>query len=133
MKKLIVPGLISGVAMLVAGMVLNRLYYLVVPALAQEYENPAMFRPWSDPLMMLFFLYPFILGFVLAFLWGKVKTLTGGKALKFALFYWVIASIPGMFVTYTSFTVSLAMVVSWSLNGFIQALIAGLIFSRFKL
>jgi len=131
MKKLIVPGFISGVAMLVVGMILNRLYPLVFPALTQEYENPAMFRPWSDPLMMLFFLYPFILGFVVAFLW--TKKIAEKKPLKFALVYWLIASVPGMFVTYTSFTVSLAMVVSWTLSGFIQAFIAGFIFSRFKL
>ncbi len=130
MKKLIVPGLLSGVAMLVAGMILNRLYPLIVPALTKEYENPAMFRPWSDPLMMLFFLYPFILGFVLAFLWNK--KIADKNPLKFALVYWLIASVPGMFVTYTSFAVSLAMVVSWTLNGFIQAFIAGLVFSRFK-
>jgi hypothetical protein len=131
MRKLLVPGLLSGVAMLVVGMLLNRVYYLVVPSLAQEYENSVMFRPWSDPLMMLFFLYPFILGFVLAFLWSKKAT--ANKPLKFALFYWLIASVPGMFVTYTNFVVSLAMIVSWSLNGFIQTLVAGFVFSKLKL
>lgn len=129
MKKIIIPGLIAGIAMFVVSLLTTQVFNFIVPGLAGQYQNSALFRPWSDPLMTLFFLYPFIMGQILAYLWTIIKK----SPLNFALIYWLIASVPGMFVTYTSFVVSLPMVISWSVAGFLEALVAGLIFLRLGL
>ena len=76
-----------------------------------------------------------ILGIVLAWIWDKTKSLVEGKtaierAYKFGLAYWVIAGIPGMFITYSSFQVSLAMIVTWSFSGLVEAVVAGWIFAK---
>jgi len=129
-------GLIASVVILVVGMALNMLLGVVFPNLAAEYQNPALFRPWTDPLMMLFFAYPFITGFVLAYLWSVLgKWLTGSptsKAWQFAKLYFVVATIPGMFISWTSFQVSPLMIASWTIVGLVEAFAAGFVFTKFK-
>jgi hypothetical protein len=120
-------GLLAGITILIFGLLLNWAVGMVLPQISLEYQNIKMFRPFIDPLMMIYFAYPFILGLVAYYLWEKLKK---PKAIEFAKTYFLIATIPGMFITYTSFQISLAMVLLWTLTGFVQAYIAGWIFSR---
>lgn len=122
-------SLIAGVVLLIVGMGINWVIGMFFPGISAEYQNPAMFRPWTDPLMMVYFGYPFILGFVLYYFWGKVGK---PKAFEFAKLYFLIATVPGMFITYTSFQVSLSMVLLWAVTGFLQVYIAGLIYPQVK-
>jgi hypothetical protein len=97
------------------------------PHVMAEYQNTSMFRSWTDPLMMVYFGYPFILGFVLYYLWKKVGKI---PSWDFAKLYFIIATIPGMFITYTSFSLSLGIVFFWTVTGFVQAYLAGLVFEK---
>ncbi len=132
--KFIIFGLLAGLVMLVAGMLVGMALSAVSPALAAEYENPNLFRPWSDPLMSIFYVVPFLSGVIFAWIWTRVKDAIKAKdalhkGLLFGLAYFVIG-IPGMVMTYSSFQVSLAMVASWTLSMLVQALCAGIIFSK---
>lgn len=132
MKKVVISGFAAGLGMLAVSLVLMQIYNALFPSLQAEYQNSSMFRPWSDPLMSLYFLHPFVLGLALAFIFDKVKELINGKtifekAFVFALIFWLVATIPGMFISYSSFQLSLLMVLSWSFSGLIQAFVAGLI------
>jgi Na+/proline symporter len=83
--------------------------------------------------MLLFFVYPFLLGVILAWFWKKTKNNFGENTrggLEFGFTYWIISSIPGMFATYTSMPYSLAIVSSWLVGGLVQALLAGIILSK---
>ncbi|MCX6817525.1 MAG: hypothetical protein NTU57_01580 [Candidatus Aenigmarchaeota archaeon] len=104
------------------------------PSLAAEYNNPALFRPWSDPLMSLYFVEPFVLGVIMAWFWNMAKGLIKEtdaikKGVYFGLGYWVI-TIPGMIMSYSSFPISLLMTVSWSLSIFVQVICAGILFAK---
>ena len=110
MGKIIKIGLTIGVVNLLVGLALNQTLSYLVPALAAEYQNTALFRPVTDPLMTLFFLYPFIVGLALAYFWSifgkEIKGKTGvEKAWNFAKIYFLIATVPGMFISYTSFQI----------------------------
>ena len=134
MKNTVINGLIAGVVMLIVGLLLSQGWNILFPALALEYQN-GIFRPWSDPAMQIYFLYPFVLGLVLSYAWEKIIKVFPGKdrnkkVLDFTVFYWIIASIPGMFISYSSFPVSLLMVLTWSINGFFQVLAGGYILSQ---
>lgn len=122
-------GLVAGIAILVVGFGFNWLVGVLVPSVQAEYENPAIFRSWQDPLMMAYFAYPFILGVVAAYLWDKLKA---KDALEFAKTYFIIATIPGMFITLSSFQVSYLMVASWTVVGFLEVLVAGWVFTKVK-
>lgn len=129
MKLILKRGLAAGLANLLISFVINWLVGTLLPGVATQYQNTAMFRPWSDPLMAVYFAYPFILGLVAAYLWDKVDR---PKPVEFAKLYFIIATIPGMFITYTSFQISLSMVLLWSVTGFVQTLVAALVFTKVK-
>lgn len=135
MKKIIIPGLVAGLLMTIAMFILTPIYGLLIPGLQAQYSNLNMFRAMEDPLMQAFFLYPFILAMALSWAWDKSKKLFKEKkkccrGVHFGLTYWIIATIPGMYVTYTSFQVSLAMTLSWAISGLVYAMIAGMVFAK---
>ena len=135
MKKVILFGLLAGLAMLIVSVALGPLFNLIFPSLAAEYNNTNLFRPWSDPIMYLMLVEPFILGVILAWIFSVTKGLfkeknVWKKGIYFGLCYWVI-TIPGMVMSYSSFPISLLMVTTWSISILIQAIVAGLIYARF--
>ena len=136
MKKSFLTGLLVGLFMLLSSMGISMLLQALFPALEQEYARTALFRPWSDPLMFLIFIHPFVVGFALAWAWSKVKETfhgsVGSRGAKFGLSYWIVATIPGMLISYSSFQVSFGMVLAWTISGLISAVIAGLIFAKWN-
>lgn len=129
-------GLIAGLANLILGIIISFGLQVCFPSLAAEYRNASLMRPWSDPLMTVFFAYPFIFGVVAAYLWGIIgKNFKGSpvnKAFAFAKVYFIIATIPGMFISYTTFQVSFLMIASWTITGFLEAYASGFIFAKIK-
>lgn len=129
-------GIMAGFANLMVGLGFNFFLGVIMPSLSQEYQNTSIFRPWTDPLMIIYFAYPFILGVTLFYLWEKVSKQFSGdpvnKAFQFAKLYFVIATIPGMFISYTSFQISLIMILSWTVVGFLQAYVSGFVFAKIK-
>lgn len=134
MKKIILPGLIAGLAMLATSLILGMAWSKIFPGLEAEYANANLFRPWSDPLMSYMFVQPLIVGFLLAWVWNKIKPSfkTGSslkKGLEFGLAFWLV-TLPGFLMSYTCFPISGTMILSWSLSIFSQSLIAGLIYGK---
>ncbi len=130
MKKIIFPGIVVGIVTLTIGMVISYLFMLS-PAVSADYYNAGLMRPWADPVMWLFFLYPFIQGIALSWAWGRSKALFKGtikqRGMRFGLAIWIIATIPGMLVSYSSFQLSLLTVLSWTVSGLISLIAAGCI------
>lgn len=120
--------LLASVAIFIVGFGFNYLIGLIFPSLAAQYKT-ALFRPWTDPLMMIYFAFPLITGYALYYLWNLVKI---KDPVKFAWSYFIIAGIPGMFITWTSFNVSLGLIFSWLIVGFLEALAAGWVFTKVK-
>lgn len=125
MKKVIGPGLLLGLIMLIISMAVNYLFMLI-PSVSADYASGFM-RSWQDPLMMAFFLYPFILGLVFAWLWAKTKTSFKGewRGCYFGWLLFFLTTVPGMWITYTSFNLSFLTILSWTVAGLINAKIAG--------
>jgi len=134
MKKILLPGIVAAVAMLAVSMVFGLLISALVPSLEQEYVNPALFRPWSDPLMSLFFLYPFVLGIGLAWVWDRIKNVLPGstpvaRGLIFGRSFWLVSGIPGILMSYATFPISLVMALSWLISSLLQLLAAGPVYA----
>jgi hypothetical protein len=133
MKKVLIPGLVAGVVMLIIGMLVSQAIHMIFPALAAEFKT-ALFRPWDDPIMSFYFAHPFVLGLALAFIWDKVKGIISGGPLKrathLALGFFILSIVPGMLISYSSFPLSLLMIFSWTVSAFLQALGAGLVLAK---
>lgn len=134
MKKMILPGIVSGIAMILTGMFINMPLNALFPAVQAAYNNVALFRPWSDPLMSIFFLAPLWIGFVFAWSYPKLKKYLKGaecmKGLKLGTLYLLIATLPGMFITYSSFQVTVPMTLSWVFFGWIQYVVGGIVVAK---
>lgn len=132
MKKIFLPGILAGIATLALGMGVSYLFMLF-SSVAADYANANLMRPWKDPIMSLFFLYPFVQGLILAWVWDKSKSLFHGstisRGLKFGLAIWLIASVPGMLITYSSFPLSPLTIISWTASGLVNGMAAGMIFA----
>ncbi len=127
-------GVISGMIMLIISILLNQFYVMLFPSLRIDYENPHLFRPWSDPLMSVYYVVPFLTGIILVWIWDSIHEIIGGskmrRGIRFGLGYW-ITSLPGMLMSYSSFPLSFIMVLSWTITILIQALASGLLFATF--
>lgn len=133
MKKVVIPGLAAGAGMFLTSMVMGILLGQVFPNTLKEYNNFFIFRSWKDPLMQLFYVHPFVVGLILAWIWEKVKKLVKGKGLtkgiNFGLTYFLIV-VPGMLMSYSTFKISLLMVATWTISVLAQALVSGVILAK---
>ena len=133
MKKIIGPGIIAGIVMLILGFIVSYLF-MFIPSVTADYNNVNVMRSWEDPLMIAFFAYPFLFGIILAWAWNNSKQLFKGtpwqRGKKFGLAIWFIATIPGMFITYTSMPFAFMTILSWTVGGLINITTAGYIFAR---
>jgi hypothetical protein len=130
MKKVIIPGLLAGVLMVLVDILFSYLVNLVFPSIMNEYVNIALFRPWNDPKMSLYFVTPFITAWAIAYLWNKFKGAVKTKGLfkrglMIGLFVFFISTLPGMVISYGTFQISMAMALSWTVMSFIDACVAG--------
>ena len=135
MKKIIISGLVAGLAMLVVGAMLGFLSGAVFPSLRTAYSNAALFRSFTDTIFIsVFVIQPFIAGLLLSWLWSKTNSILKGKdpyrkGISFGLVYWVIMLL-GLMLGYASSPIPLLMIASWSVSLLAQALCAGLIYAK---
>ena len=129
MKKVIFPGLVAGVVLLILSILGLYLNMWIFPDLAMQYFQPAFNEQSSR--IMLYFIHPFIIAMALSWFWSKIKGILKGsfltRGIEFGIIYALIATFPAMWLVFSSITVSLQMVATWFILGLIQAIIAGLV------
>lgn len=135
MKRIILVGLLAGLAMLVVAMITNFLFVFLFPALIGEYNNPYLFVPWTELRFSLMYVYSFLLGILLAWVWYHVKGVIKAKGfvekgIRFGVIYWIVSSIPGLVITYGTFPISLVMFSSWLVGCLVQVMCAGVIYAK---
>jgi len=132
-NKIIIGG-VSGVIMLSISVLITQFFETIFPLLKSEYTNSHLFRPWSDPLMSVYYIVPFLTGIILVWIWDSIKEIIPGskivKGIRFGLGYW-ITTLPGMIMTYSSFSLSFIIVLSWTITTLAQSIIVGLFFTFF--
>lgn len=134
MKKVLLSGLLAGFAMLLVSIGLCSFLMKFCPALVSQYDNTSLYRSMEDPITMLFYIHPFIVAMILAFLWDKAKILFAAKrflsrGIQFGLIYFVVV-IPGLFISYITSPYSIEMIFSWAVSVLLGALVAGLILEK---
>jgi len=91
-------------------------------------------RAMNDPVMLLFFFYPFVVAFAQAFVFDLAKDSLKGtrvrKGLMFSAMMFIIMTIPGLFVMYTSMTWPVGFYIAtlfWEVPGF---LVTGALYTK---
>jgi hypothetical protein len=102
MKKFIISGLAAGAVILVLWNVVGMIFGM----LGFNIANLPGLRSYGDPIMMLYFLYPFVFGFALAYLYplveGKLKGDLVSKGFAFGMIMFTINAIPSAFLNFSS-------------------------------
>jgi hypothetical protein len=132
MKKIIRSGFIAGITLFIisyGGLFLAIRFF---PQFFIDYNNPLFNSDGSRDI--LFYLHAFIISLALSFFWERFKSMFQGpsivRGIEFGLIYALIALLPIMWITFSSLDITITMVASWFMYGFIQAIIAGIIFSK---
>lgn len=132
MKKILFSGLIAGIILFIisyGGLFLAVKFF---PNLFVEYNNPLFNSDGSRDI--LFYLHAFIISIALSWFWERFKGIFQGnflvKGLEFGFVYTIVSLVPVMWITFSAMDITVTMVSSWLVYGFVQAFIAGLIFSK---
>lgn len=132
MKNFFIKGLVAGTALLIFSYAALYLLVALFPNLAELYYDP-MFSLDEDKAVF-YFLHPYILSFALAWFWRRFKSLFHGsfwwRGIEMGLVYGLIATLPSMWIIFSSMAISPALVVSWLLYGVFQAIVVGIIFAK---
>ncbi len=121
-KSWLLAGIVMSIVSMVVSFVVNLLFAYDVFAL------PGI-RPITDPLLIAFFAYPFLLSAIMVFAWDRVHSLfhkghAREKAFEFGVFVWLFAGFLNTFLVLTSMDYPLGFFVD-SFAGTLLSTIAG--------
>lgn len=132
MKKILLSGVVAGIVLLVLSYLIMLGVIQFFPSLTDEYFSPVFNS--SGERDILYYFHPFVLSFALAWVWDRFKGVIKGnfimRGIEFGLIYGIVATIPSMWITYSAIDISLQMIGTWLLYGFVQAVVAGFIFEK---
>ena len=131
MKRLAISLLVSTVILLLLSFIMLYISIHFFPGLSAEYLSP-VFRP-AGKIDWMYFAHPVVISIALKWFWERYKSIFKGniflKGLEVALVYSVVAMIPVLWLTFSAIDISLQMVLTWLLYGFIQSFAAGMVFA----
>jgi hypothetical protein len=132
MKRIFLSGLLAGAILSVlsyGGLFLTVQFF---PSLFVDYNNPLFNSDGSRDL--LFYAHAFVLSLALSWFWERCKGMFKGsfilRGLEFGLIYALTALLPVMWITFSSLDITFTIVLSWFFYGFVQSMVAGVIFAR---
>jgi len=131
LKNILAGGIAGGFVLLVLVTIFSELSVLVAP---YNIATLGGMRAMDDPVMMLYFLYPFVFAFAAAFVFDIVQgSLTGKNRTQKGFFYggllFMVVTIPSVFVMASSMTYPIGFYVAQVLEGIIGYPVLGAIFA----
>lgn len=109
-----------------------KLSIYLFPSVTMEYLSP-VFRN-AGKMNWLFYVHPIIISIALKWFWERYKSDFRGhflwRAFEVALTYGIVAMIPVLWLTFSAIDVSLQMILTWLLYGFVQAFSAGVVYAK---
>lgn len=129
-RKILIAGIAGGILLFIAQFVFSSLANLIAP-----YDIFAIggMRARDDPVMLLFFAYPFVLSFASAVVFDRVKGALGGSCcagLTFGLILILLVTVPGMFVIASSMNYPLGFYIGNLLFGILGFPAVGMLYAR---
>jgi hypothetical protein len=131
LKNIALGGIATGFMLLILMMVSGYLVNLVMPTEISQYGG---MRAMSDPIMNLFYLYPFVVAFAAAIVFDCVRECLKGdqiqKGLMFGGLLLILMTVPSLYVMFTSMTWPVDFYVSTGIWEMISFPLMGVIFAR---
>jgi hypothetical protein len=122
--------LVAGLIQFLVGYLFYKAVHAIVPAIPPQYENVALYRPWTGWTSIYMFFHPFGYGVIFALAYYGLRWWCafpsgwrGGCAFGAGVF--LVGSLPIFLIAYASFTVSVEIIASWVLQNACQYLLSG--------
>lgn len=132
MNKYIYSALAAGITLLIFSFIALFFTINFLPDYS-SYFYTEVFWP-SGLRAIMFYLHPFILSFALAWFWNRFKDKLPGTAInrgiEIGIIYLLIAILPLMWMTFSSLDLNPPQIISWSIYGLFQAVLAGYVLAR---
>jgi hypothetical protein len=130
-KNIVIGGISAGFTLLILMVVSGFLVNLVLPADISQYGG---MRVMNDPIMTLFYLYPFVVAFATATVFDLVKGCLNGtqtrKGLIFGTMLVCIMTIPSLYVMYTSLAWPVDFYISTGIWEIVSFPLMGILYAR---
>jgi hypothetical protein len=129
--KIILAGILGGIAILIISMLFSMLFQA---AFGYDIMKLDGMRTINDPIMALFFLYPFVISFTVAILYAKTRKAFSGTTMQqgtsLGLIAWIVASIPSAFIVFSSMNYPIGFTINSIAGPLIYMVIAGIIIAK---
>jgi len=129
--KTLKAGIAAGVAMLIVYFLVSMIVMAVAP---YNILSLGGMRSATDPLMMLFFLHPIVLGLIFAYAYNYIgKSLKGkprDKGTEYGILMWLVYTIPSAFIVFTSMNYPLEFTIQQVAGGWVMMLAGGKVITR---
>jgi hypothetical protein len=135
-KKIITGGIAGGILLFIAQFAFSFLANIIAPF---DIFAIGGMRAADDPVMLLFFAYPFVLSFASAMVFDRVKgalrggggrCCCGGAGLTFGLILILLVTVPSMFVIYSSMVYPAGFYIGNILFGVVGFPALGMLYAR---
>ena len=123
-KKILLAGFLAGFAIAFVWLGFD---YLVQQFLPYDASDLSGTRAMDDPLMAVFFLHPWVIGFSMAAVYPfftKIIRCKGCKPKMYALIVWILTGVPQFFIVFTSMDYPVGFYINQLLGGFLYIVAA---------
>jgi len=130
-SKIIVPGIAAGIVILVVSMALSIIFQAIFSYNVLELAG---MRAIGDPIMILFFLHPIVLGLAMAALYHYTKSAFKGnemqKAKMLGMLGWAVYGIPSAFIVFSSMNYPIGFTLNSVIGSLVYMLCAGWVITK---
>jgi len=130
-RQIVLGGVVAGVLILIFSLAIS---WVTQVAFHYTAVDLAGMRGVTDPVSVLFFVYPWILGFSIAYVYALVaSSFTGSqmrKGLQFGLIMWLVVSFTSAFLVYSSMSYPVGFTVNSLVGPLIYLPVAGVVLAR---
>jgi len=125
--KFIKTGILTGVVISIVSWIVSTVVNMIWP---YDVLSLGGMRPISDPVMLLFFLHPWVLGFALSYIYPHVvkKESKGNyidKGKHFGFMMWIITGVPSAFFVFSSMNYPVGFTINSIVGNLLYMLAAG--------
>jgi len=130
-KQIIIGGIIVGFIIILIDIILGELIQFIWPYDILELGG---MRKIDDPIMLLFFVHPWVFSFALTFVYSFFeKALDGNyitKGWKFGFLMWAVIFVPYAFLVYTSMDYPIGFTVNSVIPPLVYMLLSGILIAK---
>jgi len=131
LKQILIGGILAGIVIEVISLAFS---WLAQSIWQYDVMKLAGMRPITDPIAVLFFVYPWVIGFALVCVYSYFeKALDGNyitKGWKFGLLMWIVVSISSAFLVFASMDYPIGFAVNSVIGPLIYMLVTGIVIAK---